>query len=89
MTDTIDQAFEMVPAGWRLTLDRYIMSDDPAPNERTWRAWLKKLAGDIDGDGPCFIHKVFATGATPAEAVSNAAEKAISLDASHVSQQGE
>lgn len=72
MMDSIDEAFASVPDGWALTLDRYIISDEPEPNPRTWRVWLKHLVGDVDGDGPCFIQKAFGTGETPAKAIAAA-----------------
>lgn len=69
---SIDAAMATVPPGWWLTLDRYLVSDDPAPNERTWRVWLKRLVGDLEGDGPIYQQKAFGVGATPAEAIEAA-----------------
>ena len=67
--DSVDEALAFVPEGWALTLDRYIVSDQPEPNARTWRVWLKRLVGDLDGDGPCYTLKAFGTGETPAKAI--------------------
>ena len=66
---SVDQAIAEIPAGWILTLDHYLMSDEPELSEYTWRAWLRKLAGDLDGDGPCYVLKAFGTGKTPADAI--------------------
>ena len=75
-TRSLDAALTLVPEGWWLTLDRYIISDDPKPNTRTWRIWLKRMVGDIEGDGPVGSQKLFATGATPALALTAAALRA-------------
>lgn len=69
MTETVDEAIAKIPDGWRLTLDHYIISSEPHENERTWRAWLRHLGGDVEGDGPCYLLKAFGVGRTPADAI--------------------
>ena len=62
-TTSIDAALTLLPEGWWLTLDRYSISDKN-PDPFAWRVWLKRLVGDVDGDGPCGLAQFFATGST-------------------------
>jgi hypothetical protein len=70
MAETVDEAIAKIPDGWWLTLDRYIITSEPHESEYMWRAWLRRLAGDVEGDdGPCYLLKAFGRGRTPAEAI--------------------
>jgi hypothetical protein len=75
-TSSIDAAMTLPPSNLWLTLDRYVVSDQPEPNTRTWRVWLKGLVGDIEGDGQCGRVEYFATGAVPSLAIAAASLKA-------------
>jgi len=68
-TASIDAAMTLVPEGWFLTLDRYIVSDDPA-QRGSWRVWLKFIHPTDH------IEKRFARADTPATAVLSAALRA-------------
>lgn len=74
---TVDDAIAAIPEGWSLTLDRYVMElhFPEEPSAHTWRVWLKRLEGDVEGDGACYLHKVFATGQTPVDAITAATAK--------------
>jgi hypothetical protein len=73
-TTSLDAAMALAPEGWWLTLDRYIVSDEP--NQLTWRAWFNRLVGDLEGSGPAYSQKVLAPGATAALALTAAALRA-------------
>lgn len=75
-TASIDAALTLVPEGWWMTLDRYVISDEPEPSPMAWRAWLRKIEGDLDGDGPVYHRKHFSPAPTPAIALCIAAMKA-------------
>lgn len=77
-TASIDAAFSMLPEDWFLTLDRYIVSDQPEPNPLTWRVWLKHFysVDPADEDSEIRRLEVLASGVTPAHAIAAAALKA-------------
>lgn len=64
-TASLDAAMTLVPEGWFLTLDRYILSD--VPQRGSWRVWLKFVHPTDQ------VEKHFARCDTPALAVTAAA----------------
>jgi hypothetical protein len=69
-------AIEMVPEGWALRLDRYLMSDKPHP--KTWRVWLRRLEGFIeDENAPIGINMKFGSGHHPCTALTAACLRAM------------
>lgn len=74
-TTSLDAAMTLVLGGWWLTLDRYSISDK-APDPFAWRVWLRRLVGDVDGDGTSFHQEKFARATTPALALCAAALRA-------------
>ena len=69
-------AMKMVPEGWALRLDRYLMSDKPHP--KTWRVWLRRLEGFIeDENAPIGINMKFGSGHHPCTALAAACLRAM------------
>jgi hypothetical protein len=66
-TYSLDAAMTLEVERWWLTLDRFLMLDDPTRyplNAKTWRVWLKRFVGDLEGDAPCYQQRILATGPT-------------------------
>lgn len=61
-TASIDAAMTLTDPESFVTIDRYVVSGKP--EQMTWRVWIKKMVGDLDGDGPCGLQKSFSTGPT-------------------------
>lgn len=67
-TASLDAAMMLAVEKWWLKFDRFLMSDDPTrygPMPKTWRVWLNRYVGDLEGGGPCYQQKILATGPTP------------------------
>ena len=74
-TTSLDAARTLVPEGWITTIDHYCLADNP--KENIWRAWLRKLQGNlVEEDDPIYLIKMFGSAPTPALALCIAALKA-------------
>ena len=79
-TTSLDAARTLVPEGWITTIDHYCLADNP--KENIWRAWLRKLQGNlVEEDDPIYLIIMFGSAPTPALALCIAALKARQGDA--------